>query len=181
MPPRSGIRVNVSITHCCNNYGAYQYSEKVIPLFSANSLDGKPVLLYGDGLNVCAWIHVDDHCRGIQVVLERGAAGRAYSIDGDVELSNRELTAAIPKACGASWDMVGLATDRKGHDRRYSLDDPLLWFTRYTPRVPIADGLKAAIEWYTDNHEWWESLHRPAQPARPTEADGASKADQVGR
>jgi dTDP-glucose 4,6-dehydratase len=160
----------VSITRCCNNYGPYQYPEKVIPLFATNLLDGQPVPLYGDGLNVRGWIHVDDHCRGIQLVLERGAAGRAYNINGNAELSNRELTAAILEACGASWDDVVPVTDRKGHDRRYSLDDSLLQSMGYAPQVPFSDGLKATIEWYAANRDWWEPLHRPAPPERPQAA-----------
>jgi dTDP-glucose 4,6-dehydratase len=118
--------LNVSITRCSNNYGPYQYPEKVIPLFVTNLMEGKPVPLYGDGLNVRGWIHVDDHCRGIQLVLERGECGRIYHINGDIELTNRELTAAILEACGADWDAVTMVEDRKGHDRRYSLDDSVL-------------------------------------------------------
>jgi dTDP-glucose 4,6-dehydratase len=159
--------VNVSITRCCNNYGPYQYPEKVIPLFATNLLDGKPVPLYGDGLNVRSWIHADDHCRGIQLVLERGEPGRVYNIDGDAELSNRELTAAILDVCGASRDMVVPVTDRKGHDRRYSLDDSLLRSMGYAPQIPFSEGLKATIEWYAGNRDWWEPLHRPAPPTRP--------------
>jgi dTDP-glucose 4,6-dehydratase len=159
--------VNVSITRCCNNYGPYQYPEKVIPLFTTNLLDGKPVPLYGDGANVRGWIHVDDHCRGIQLVLEKGAAGRVYNIDGSTELSNRELTAAILEACGASWEMVVPVTDRKGHDRRYSLDDSLLRSMGYEPRIPFPDGIKATIAWYAENRPWWEPLDRPAPPAFP--------------
>ena len=105
--------LNVSVTRCCNNYGPYQYPEKVIPLFTTNLLDGKPVPLYGDGLNVRGWIHVDDHCRGIQLVLERGEPGQVYNVNGDVELSNRELTEAILDKCGASWDDVVPVADRK--------------------------------------------------------------------
>jgi dTDP-glucose 4,6-dehydratase len=157
--------VNVSITRCCNNYGPYQYPEKIIPLFATNLLDGSPVPLYGDGGNVRGWIHVDDHCRGIQLALERGEPGRVYTINGDVELSNRELTAAILDACGASWDMVIPVADRKGHDRRYSLDDSLLRSMGYVPRVPFSDGLKATVEWYAGHREWWEPLHRPPPPA----------------
>jgi dTDP-glucose 4,6-dehydratase len=157
--------VNVSITRCCNNYGPYQYPEKIIPLFATNLLDGSPVPLYGDGGNVRGWIHVDDHCRGIQLALERGEPGRVYNINGNVELSNRELTAAILDACGASWDMVIPVADRKGHDRRYSLDDSLLRSMGYVPRVPFSDGLKATVEWYAGHREWWEPLHRPAPPA----------------
>jgi dTDP-glucose 4,6-dehydratase len=159
--------LDVSITRCCNNYGPYQYPEKVIPLFATNLLDGKPVPLYGDGLNVRGWIHVGDHCRGIQLVLERGSAGRVYHIDGGTELSNRELTAAILEACGATWDMVIPVTDRKGHDRRYSLDDSLLRSMGYAPQVPFPDGLKATIEWYAANRAWWEPLQRPAPPIPP--------------
>ena len=159
--------VNISITRCCNNYGPYQYPEKVIPLFATNLLDGKPVPLYGDGGNVRGWIHVDDHCRGIQLVLERGEPGRVYHITGDAEIDNRELTAAILETCGATWDMVVPVTDRKGHDRRYCLDDSLLRSMGYAPRVPFPDGLKATIEWYAANRGWWEPLDRPAPPARP--------------
>jgi len=159
--------LNVSITRCCNNYGPYQYPEKVIPLFATNLLDGKPVPLYGDGLNVRDWIHADDHCRGIQLVLSRGKAGRVYHINGDTELSNRELTAAILETCGASWDMVIPVTDRKAHDRRYSLDDSLLRSMGYAPQIPFSEGLKATIEWYAANRQWWEPLHRPAPPVPP--------------
>ena len=118
-PPTPATRppCRVSITRCCDNYGPYQYPEKVIPLFVTNLMEGKPVPLYGDGLNVRGWIHVDDHCRGIQLVLERGECGRIYHINGDIELTNRELTVAILEACGADWDMVMMVEDRKGHDR----------------------------------------------------------------
>ena len=118
--------MDVSITRCCNNYGPYQFPEKVIPLFVTNLLDGLKVPLYGDGRNVRGWIHVDDHCRGVQLVLERGQPGHVYHINGDAELANTELTQALLDHCGAGWDMVGYVEDRKGHDRRYSLDDSLL-------------------------------------------------------
>ena len=121
--------------------------------------------LYGDGLNLRGWIHVDDHCRGIQLVLEEGEPGRVYHIGRDAELSNRELTEAILAACGVTWRMVVPVTDRKGHDRRYSLDDSLLRSMGYAPQVPFADGLKASIEWYADHRDWWTPLHRPPPPA----------------
>ena len=136
--------LNVSITRCCNNYGPYQYPEKVIPLFVTNLMEGKPVPLYGDGVNVRGWIHVDDHCRGIQLVLERGEPGGIYHINGDVELTNRELTAAILEACGAGWDMVAMVEDRKGHDRRYSLDDSAASCRRLRATHPVR--LRAAID-----------------------------------
>jgi dTDP-glucose 4,6-dehydratase len=150
--------LNVSITRCCNNYGPYQYPEKVIPLFVTNLIAGTPVPLYGDGLNVRGWIHVDDHCRGIQLVLEHGEPGGIYHINGDVELTNRELTAAVLEACGAGWDMVTMVEDRKGHDRRYSLDDSVLRSTGYAPGIPFADGLRSTVQWYRDNRDWWEPL-----------------------
>jgi len=158
--------VNVSVTRSCNNYGPYQYPEKVIPLFATNLLDGHPVPLYGDGGNVRGWLHVDDHCRAVQLVLERGAAGRVYHVDGGTELSNRQLTSAILEACGATWADVVPVADRKGHDRRYSLDDSLLRSMGFAPRVPFADGLKSTIEWYAANRGWWAPLPRPAPPAR---------------
>src|SRR5579862_1753493 len=150
--------LNVSITRCCNNYGPYQYPEKVIPLFVTNLLEGQRVPLYGDGGNVRGWIHVDDHCRGIQLVLERGERGRVYHINGDAELTNRELTSAILESCGADWDMVTLVEDRKGHDRRYSLDDAALRALGYSPRVPFAAGLRSTVQWYADHRDWWEPL-----------------------
>jgi dTDP-glucose 4,6-dehydratase len=165
--------LDVSITRCCNNYGPYQYPEKVIPLFATNLIEHKPVPLYGDGGNIRDWIHVDDHCRGIHLVLEKGAPGRVYHINADTELTNRELTAAILAACGASWQMVVPVTDRKGHDRRYSLDDSLLRSMGYAPRIQFPDGLKATVAWYADNRHWWEPLDRPAPPARP--ADGGNE------
>ncbi len=158
--------MHVSVTRCCNNYGPYQYPEKVIPLFVTNLLDGKPVPLYGDGRNVRDWLHVDDHCRGIQLVLTRGEPGRVYHIGGDTELANRDLAAAILDACGAPPDMVVPVADRPGHDLRYSLDDSLLRSMGYAPRIPFTEGLKATVEWYTANRSWWEPLPRPAPPER---------------
>jgi dTDP-glucose 4,6-dehydratase len=165
---------NVSITRCCNNYGPYQFPEKVIPLFVTNLLDSKPVPLYGDGGNVRGWVHVEDHCRGIQLVLTRGAPGRVYHINGDAELSNKKLTSAILDACGAGWDMVVPVEDRKGHDRRYSLDDSVLRAMGYAPTVPFAAGLRSTVEWYASNRGWWEPLNRPAPPVRAG-ADGAGR------
>ncbi len=162
--------LNVSITRCCNNYGPYQFPEKVIPLFVTNLINGCPVPLYGDGGNVRDWIHVDDHCRGIQLVLERGEPGRVYHINGNAELTNVELTQALLDACGASWDMVQHVEDRKGHDRRYSLDDSLLRGMGYRPGVSFADGLAATVRWYRDNRPWWEPLKRAAAGAIPVVA-----------
>jgi dTDP-glucose 4,6-dehydratase len=159
----------VSITRCCNNYGPYQFPEKVIPLFVTNLLDGLKVPLYGDGGNVRGWIHVDDHCRGIQQVLEQGEAGRVYHINGDAELTNVELTQVLLNCCRAGWDMVVNVTDRKAHDRRYSLDDSLLRGMGYAPRIPLSEGLRATVDWYRDNRWWWQPLkdQRPGVLSAP--------------
>ncbi|HYZ57208.1 MAG TPA: dTDP-glucose 4,6-dehydratase [Streptosporangiaceae bacterium] len=156
--------LDVRITRCCNNYGPCQYPEKIIPLFVTNLLDGRCVPLYGDGGNVRGWIHVDDHCRGIQLVLERGRAGETYHINGDAELTNLELTAALLECCGAGWDMVAWVPDRKGHDRRYSLNDDVLRALGYAPRIPFRQGLEATVQWYRDNRAWWEPLKKQPGP-----------------
>ena len=153
--------LDVVITRCCNNYGPYQYPEKVIPLFITNLLDGATVPLYGDGGNVREWVHVDDHCRGIQLAAERGVAGRVYHIGGDVELPNSELTRLLLDACGAGWDRVEYVTDRKGHDRRYSLDDSALRALGYAPRTEFAAGLSDTVDWYAGHRAWWEPLKKP--------------------
>jgi dTDP-glucose 4,6-dehydratase len=159
--------LNVSLTRCCNNYGPYQFPEKLVPLFVTNLLDGLKVPLYGDGGNVRGWVHVDDHCRGIQLVAERGRAGAVYHIGGDVELTNHELVAALLDACGAGPDMVVGVPDRKGHDRRYSLDDTLLRGMGYTPARPFQQSLRATVRWYADSREWWEPLKAPGGAGGP--------------
>jgi dTDP-glucose 4,6-dehydratase len=158
--------LNVSITRCCNNYGPYQHPEKVIPLFVTNLLDGLKVPLYGDGQNVRGWVHVDDHCRGIQLVLERGEPGGVYHINGDAELTNIELARALLGCCGADWEMVAHVEDRKGHDRRYSLDDSLLRSMGFAPRIPFSQGLADTVRWYERNRSWWEPVKRAIEGAR---------------
>jgi dTDP-glucose 4,6-dehydratase len=163
--------LDVSITRCCNNYGPYQYPEDIIPLFVTNLLDGLKVSLYGDGLNVRGWVHVDDHCRGVQLVLERGRPGHVYHISGDMQLSDLDLTQALLDCCGAGWDMVARVEDRKGRDRRHSLDDSPLRAMGYAPQIPFSEGLKATVRWYQDNRRWWESLKQPQPgPVRRTAA-----------
>jgi dTDP-glucose 4,6-dehydratase len=152
--------LDVRVSRCCNNYGPYQHPEKVIPRFVTNLLDGEQVPLYGDGGNIREWVHVDDHCRGIQLVLAKGEPGRIYHIGGDTSLSNKELTGRLLEACGASWDMVRRVPDRLGHDRRYSLDDSLLRSIGYQPRIGFRDGLESVVRWYADNRAWWEPLKK---------------------
>jgi len=151
--------LDVVITRCSNNYGPYQFPEKVIPLFVTNLIDGLQVPLYGDGLNVRDWLHVDDHCRGIALVLDKGRAGEVYNIGGGTELSNRELTERLLEACDADWDRVDLVADRKGHDRRYSVDiRKISEELGYVPSVPFDRGLADTVAWYRDNRDWWEPL-----------------------
>ncbi|MFF3322701.1 dTDP-glucose 4,6-dehydratase [Streptomyces sp. NPDC002889] len=151
-------RMNVSITRCSNNYGPYQFPEKVVPLFVTSLMQGATVPLYGDGLNIRDWLHVDDHCRGIQLVLERGAPGEIYHIGGGQELTNRELTERILQALGSDWSSVRQVADRKGHDRRYSLDDSKLRALGYRPEVPFEEGLATTVAWYRDNTDWWQPI-----------------------
>lgn len=164
--------LDVCVTRCCNNYGPYQYPEKVIPLFVTNLLDGLSLPLYGDGGNVRSWVHVDDHCRGIQLVLRAGAPGSIYHIGGDVELTNLQLTQALLDRCGAGWEMVRPVEDRKGHDRRYSLDDSRLRGLGYVPGTSFPAGLDATVRWYRENRSWWE----PLKQARPDAAIGTGAA-----
>ncbi|GGS83058.1 dTDP-glucose 4,6-dehydratase [Planobispora rosea] len=148
----------VSITRCGNNYGPYQFPEKIIPLFVTNLLEGRKVPLYGDGGNIRDWIHVDDHCAGIQLVAEKGEPGQVYHIAGTAELTNRELTDRLLRACGADWDSVEYVEDRKGHDRRYSLDDGRLRGLGYRPSTGFDRGLAETVRWYADNPSWWKPL-----------------------
>lgn len=158
--------LSVSTTRCSNNYGPYQYPEKVIPLFVTNLIDGRKVPLYGEGRNVRDWLHVDDHCRGVQIVVERGAAGESYNIGGGRELTNIELTAALLAAFGASWDRVERVADRLGHDLRYSVDDGKLVALGYAPKHNFADGLAETVAWYRANEDWWRPLRDKAGPGR---------------
>mgnify|MGYP001317754719 CR=1 FL=1 len=154
--------LNVSSTRCSNNYGPYQFPEKVIPLFVTNLIDGGTVPLYGDGLNVRDWLHVDDHCRGIALVIDKGEPGESYNIGGGLELSNRELTERVLAAMGATWDSVQPVEDRKGHDRRYSVDDSRLRAMGYAPQHHFDDGLAETVAWYRDNETWWRPLKSAA-------------------
>lgn len=150
---------NVSITRCSNNYGPHQFPEKVIPLFITNLLDGKRVPLYGEGLNVRDWLHVDDHCRGIHAVLIKGRPGEIYNIGGGEELSNRNLTSQILKALGKDDSYIEKVPDRLGHDFRYSVSfEKIKKEVGYTPQVKFIDGLRDTINWYQENEAWWRPL-----------------------
>ncbi|MFI8296264.1 dTDP-glucose 4,6-dehydratase [Streptomyces sp. JHA19] len=155
--------LDVRVTRCSNNYGPRQFPEKVIPRFVTRLLDGHPVPLYGDGRHVRDWLHVDDHCHGVELVRTQGRPGETYNIGGGTELSNKELTALLLDACGAGWDRVEHVEDRKGHDLRYSVD----WTKArtelgYRPRRDFTTGLAETVAWYRDNRAWWEPLTRRA-------------------
>lgn len=157
--------MEICTTRCSNNYGPFQHVEKVIPLFVTNLIDGFKVPLYGDGLHVRDWLHVEDHCRGIEVVMQRGEPGQAYNIAGGMELSNRQLTQILLDTMGHDWDMVDYVEDRKGHDRRYSLDDGLVRSLGYAPRRSFDEGIKATIAWYQANESWWRPLKASTAPS----------------
>jgi dTDP-glucose 4,6-dehydratase len=155
--------LDVVVTRCTNNYGPYQFPEKVVPLFITNLIDGNTVPLYGDGRNLRDWLHVSDHCRGIDLVLHGGRAGEVYNIGGGTELSNHKLTGLLLDAVGADWDSVEYVADRKGHDLRYSLDDSKIREQLgYAPQVSFTEGLAATVAWYREHRSWWEPLKERA-------------------
>ncbi|MFC4147289.1 dTDP-glucose 4,6-dehydratase [Micromonospora mangrovi] len=149
--------LDVRTTRCCNNYGPYQHIEKLIPLFVTNLLQGLPVPLYGDGRNVREWLHVDDHCAGIQLVLTRGEPGGIYNIGSGFEASNAEITRRLVELCAADPGLVRQVGDRKGHDLRYSVDTGKIEKLGYRPAVDFDAGLADTVQWYRDNPGWWKS------------------------
>lgn len=153
--------MDVRITRCSNNYGPYQFPEKIIPLFVTNLIDGIKVPLYGRGTNVRDWLHVDDHCYGIDLVLTKGRSGEIYNIGGGRELTNLELTYLILNAMGADESQIEFVADRLGHDLRYSVDiSKITAELGYRPKVNFEDGLNDTINWYRDNQDWWRLLKR---------------------
>lgn len=144
---------------CTNNYGPYQYPEKIIPLFITNLLEGKKLPIYGQGLNVRDWIHVDDHNYGLDLILKKGRVGETYLLGGNSEKSNIEITKDILTLMDKSEDMIEYVSDRLGHDFRYGID-----YTKakdelgFSPKHTFAEGLKNTILWYKDNSAWWEKI-----------------------
>lgn len=150
---------DVVITRCSNNYGTHHFPEKLIPLFITNLLEGKKVPVYGNGMNVRDWLHVDDHCRGVSKVLQNGKSGEIYNIGGGRELNNLEITKLILEAMGSDESSIEYVEDRKGHDLRYSVDwSKIRGELGYLPQVKFEDGLRDTIKWYRDNIEWWKPL-----------------------
>jgi dTDP-glucose 4,6-dehydratase len=147
------------ITRCSNNYGPYQFPEKLIPLFITNALADEPLPLYGDGLNVRDWIYVEDHCSAIDAVLHHGKAGDVYNIGGNAEKTNREITAAILQQLGKPDSLIRHVADRPGHDRRYAIDNTKIkQDLGWQPAHDFEAGMRATIQWYLDNQEWWQRV-----------------------
>lgn len=149
----------VTISRCSNNYGPYQFPEKLIPLMIQRALDDKPLPVYGEGQNVRDWLYVEDHCKAIDLILEKGTVGEVYSIGGHNEMHNIDIVKLICDYLDKPYSLIEHVTDRKGHDQRYAIDptkihDKLGWL----PETMFKDGIKKTIQWYLDNKEWWENI-----------------------
>jgi dTDP-glucose 4,6-dehydratase len=150
--------VPVIVTRASNNYGPNQFPEKVIPLFITNAIDHLPLPLYGDGLNVRDWLHVDDHCRALDLLIARGAAGEVYNVGGGNEVRNVDLTHRILELAGRPASLIQPVADRPGHDRRYALATDKLRTLGWAPEVAFDEGLAATVEWYRANESWWRPI-----------------------
>ncbi|ORX22212.1 dTDP-glucose 4,6-dehydratase [Thermoanaerobacterium sp. PSU-2] len=152
-----GIPVN--ITRCSNNYGPYQFPEKLIPLMIINALHGKELPVYGDGLNVRDWLYVEDHCRAIDLVLHKGKIGEVYNIGGNNEKANIEIVKLILKELNKPESLIKYVKDRPGHDRRYAIDSSKIQNELgWKPTYNFDEGMKRTIRWYLENEEWWEKI-----------------------
>jgi dTDP-glucose 4,6-dehydratase len=150
--------VPVIVTRASNNYGPNQFPEKVIPLFITNAIDDIPVPLYGDGMNIRDWLHVEDHCRAVDLLLTAGQPGEVYNIGGGNEVTNIDLTRRILALTGKTEALIKPVADRPGHDRRYCLDTTKLRGLGWTPRAEFASGLAATVDWYRQNEWWWRPI-----------------------
>ena len=149
----------VTISRCSNNYGPYQFPEKLIPLMIANALADKPLPVYGEGLNVRDWLYVDDHCKAIDLILHKGRVGQVYNIGGHNEMRNIDIVKLICKALDKPESLITYVADRKGHDMRYAIDptkihEELGWL----PETMFAEGIQKTIQWYLDNKDWWQTI-----------------------
>lgn len=149
----------VTISRCSNNYGPYQYPEKLIPLMIVNALNNQQLPVYGNGQNVRDWLYVEDHCRAIDLVIHKGREGEVYNIGGHNEMANINIVKLICKELGKSEDLITYVADRKGHDLRYAID-PTKIYTElgWLPETKFANGIKKTIQWYLDNHQWREDI-----------------------
>ncbi len=163
MSYRTTYGLPVLVTRSSNNFGPYQYPEKVIPLFVTNLLEGRKVPLYGDGLNVRDWCYVMDNCAAVDLVLRRGEVGEIYNIGAGNEITNRELTDAILGLLGHGDEMIDYVEDRLGHDRRYSIDTTKVEALGWRPARELREALEATVAWYRDNPWWWRPLRAPGR------------------
>ena len=153
----------VLVTRCSNNYGSYQFPEKLIPLMIANALEDKPLPVYGDGRHVRDWLFVGDHCRAVDLVLRRGETGRIYNIGGCNEMPNIELVGLLVDRLGKSRDLIQFVKDRPGHDRRYAIDaGRIMGELGWAPTVTFAEGLDRTVAWYLEHRDWWEKIRSGA-------------------
>ncbi len=151
--------MDTRITRCSNNYGPYQFPEKLIPLMMTNALEGRKLPVYGDGLNVRDWLHVEDHCRALDLALHKGKAGEVYNIGGGTQLTNLELVRTLLGILGRDESLISFVPDRPGHDRRYAIDaSKAARELGWSPQVPFAEGLRRTVEWYRANSGWWERI-----------------------
>ena len=151
--------VPVTISRCSNNYGAFQFPEKLIPLMLIRAMQGEKLPVYGDGLNVRDWLHVDDHCAAIDAILRRGTEGEVYNVGGHNERSNIEVVRTILQALGKGEDQISYVTDRKGHDRRYAIDPTKIGRELgWQPTTKFDDGIQRTIAWYQTHEAWWADI-----------------------
>ena len=153
------------VTRCTNNYGPYQFPEKVIPLFVTNLFEDIPVPLYGDGLNERDWLHVEDHCSAIHLLVDAGVLGETYNISADAQLTNLELTKRILALLGKDESLIQPVTDRPGHDRRYAMDSSKMRSLGWAPAHSVDDRLEDTIEWYRRREDWWRPLKQAKETA----------------
>lgn len=149
----------ITISNCSNNYGPYQFPEKLIPLFITNLLEGKKVPLYGDGMNIRDWLYVEDHCEAIDLIIHKGKIGETYCVGGNSEKTNKEITYKILELMGKDESSIEFVRDRPGHDRRYAIDfSKIKTELSWEPKMTFGEGLKKTIKWYKNNEEWWKKI-----------------------
>lgn len=156
----------VIVTRASNNYGPWQYPEKLIPLFVTNAIDDQPLPLYGDGKNVRDWLYVEDHCAAVDFLIDRGVKGETYNVGGGNELENREITNRILQQLGKPETLIRRVADRQGHDRRYSLDTSKLESLGFRASVDFEQGLRRTIDWYVANEPWWRAIRERSEEYR---------------
>ena len=149
----------VTVSRCSNNYGPYQFPEKLIPLMIANALADKPLPVYGKGLNVRDWLYVEDHCRAIDLIIHKGRIGEVYNVGGHNEMRNIDIVKLICRKLGKSEELITYVTDRKGHDMRYAIDPSKIHSELgWLPETKFADGIEKTVEWYLENQNWWKEI-----------------------